>query len=345
MLTKKKIRNSYYRHGLLKNIYILVLLVFIIQPLWAQNDERTSNNQGQTSYPDLQPAGFLQTHFVADDIAENPANFSIHRARFGFAGNISKNIRLNLIAGTVEPPDNAPALVNAFADFTIHPLFNLRIGQFLLPFGLEGPEPIFKNPAIERAFSTRSMNPFRMFRDVGLMTYGKHEWINYSLALVNGSGANILETANPKDLMGRVDFSLTKALMAGFSSHIGTYESNSVEKLDRQRWGLHAEYKTNRIHLRGEIMLNDQEIAPDTREQSFGGYFLGRYKLDEKCEVIGRWDYHEPDNRNNIYQGLTLGPNYQLSGASNLSLNGTFYFKDDSKTLHYMLNLQLQLVL
>ncbi|MCF8304747.1 MAG: OprO/OprP family phosphate-selective porin [Bacteroidales bacterium] len=345
MQTKKIERSSFNKHGLLKHIFMLGLLLFIIQPAWTQNTEGNSDSKEQASYPDLQPAGFLQTHFSAYDIAERPANFSIHRARFGFTGYISKNIRLNLIAGTVEPPNNEPALVNAFADFTIHPLFNLRVGQFLLPFGLEGPEPIPKNPAIERAFSTRNMNPFRMFRDVGVMAYGEHEWMNYSLALVNGSGANILENANPKDLVGRIDFSLTETIMAGVSSHIGTYETPSFEKLDRKRWGAHAEYKNNPIYLRGEIMLNDQEIAPDTREQSLGGYLLGRYKIAKKWEAIGRWDYHEPDNPDNVYQGITLGTNYQLIGASNLSLNGTVYTEDDSNTLHYMVNVQLQLVL
>ncbi|MGM0532425.1 MAG: hypothetical protein ACQER7_13855 [Bacteroidota bacterium] len=47
-------------------------------------------------------------------------NFSIHRSRLGFTGNISKNIRLNFIVGATEPPDNSPALVNVFTDFTSH---------------------------------------------------------------------------------------------------------------------------------------------------------------------------------------------------------------------------------
>ena len=241
----------------------------------------------------------------------------------GFKGNISEIIQINFIGGTVEPPNNTPALVNAFADFTIDSLFNLRAGQFIIPFGLEGPKPIPKNPAIERAFSTRKMNPYRMFRDIGMMAYGEYSFINYSVAVVNGNGANVTENLYRKDVLGRLDFTLADGLIAGFSGHIGNFESDTVKQLSRQRLGAHAEYKNAPFHLRGEVILHDQETATDSWEQSIGGYFLGKQEIAEKWEAIGRWDYHEPDNRNNIYQGLTLGANYRLSSFSSLSLNGT----------------------
>ncbi|MFO8053990.1 MAG: porin [Bacteroidales bacterium] len=344
MPTKKNYRHSYTGRKRLTNIFMFVLLVLIIQPSWAQNDVEPSDSSDQSSYPDFQPAGFLQTHFSADDKADNPSGFSIHRARFGFTGNISKNIRLSLIAGAVEPPENTPALVNAFAGFTIHPLFNLRIGQFLVPFGLEGPEAIIKNPAIERAFSTRRMNRFRMFRDIGMMAYGKHSFVNYSVAVVNGNGANVTEKLDQKDVLGRLDFTLTEGLISGFSGHLGTLK-DTTGRLSQQRWAAHVEYKNNPLHLRGEIILHDQEIVPESWKHSAGGYLLSNYKIADKWEAIGRYDYLKPHARENIYQGVTLGTNYLLSGLSRLSVNGTAYTKDDGNTIHYMLNVQMQLVL
>ena len=327
-----------------KGFVILAFLLFSTHTAWAQ-DDGTSDSQGQSSYPDLQPAGFFQGHFSAYDHANRPSEFSIHRARFGFAGDISNNLQLNLIVGAMEPPNNSPALVNAFADFTIDPLFNLRAGQFLLPFGLEGPESIIKNPAIERAVSTRRMNPFRMFRDIGAMAFGTYDFVSYRVAVVNGNGANLAETQGGKDILGRMDFDLTDELMAGFSGHVGTYEAGPYEQLNRQRWAIHAQYQNNPLLVRGEMMLHDREINNTTREQSHGGYLLAKYKMKNKWEVIGRWDYHNPENTDNTYRGVTLGTNYQLSGLSSLSLNGTVYTEHDGSSPHYMLNIQLQLVL
>src|SRR6056297_2449468 len=88
----------------MKGFVILAFMLFSIHPAWAQDDEGASNSQGQSSYPNLQPAGFLQGHFSAYDQADRPSAFSIHRARFGFAGDISSNLKLNLIVGARNPP-------------------------------------------------------------------------------------------------------------------------------------------------------------------------------------------------------------------------------------------------
>lgn len=345
MPIKNPFNNHSYHWKPLKGMVVLAFLFFSIYPAWSQDEEGTSDSKGQSSYPDLQPAGFFQSHFSAYDQADRPSGFSIPRARFGFAGDIRNNIQLNLIVGAMEPPNNTPALVNAFADFTIDPLFNLRAGQFLLPFGLEGPESIIKNPAIERAVSTRRMNPFRMFRDIGVMAYGTYDFVSYRLAVVNGNGANLAETRGGKDILGRMDFALTGELMAGFSGHMGTYASGPFENLNRQRWAIHAQYQNNPLLVRGEMMLQDREINNTTREQSQGGYLLAKYQMKNKWEAVGRWDYHSPENTDNRYSGITLGTNYQLSGLSSLSLNGTVYTEDSNNTIHYMLNIQLQMVL
>ena len=328
-----------------KSWFLGIFLVSFTLPLLAQDGGEISGGEGQTSYPDLTPAGFLQTHFSADDVADNPANFSIHRARMGFTGNLSENIRLNLIIGATEPPNNTPALVNAFADFTLDPLFNLRAGQFFAPFGLEGPEPITRNPAIERAFSTRRMNPFTMFRDIGVMAYGEHSIFSYSVAVMNGNGANVPEGSNSKEIVGRVDIEALDNLMAGISAHLGTYKASAFDRLARQRWGFHAEYLQSPIQLRGEFFVRDREITPDNRAQTTGGYLLAKYEISEKWEAIGRYDHFGPENEGDPYQGFTLGPNYQIGKNTQLSLNGILYTPVNDDAMQYLLNIQLQMVL
>lgn len=121
-------------------------------------------------------------------------------------GALSDKIRGNVIGGFVEPPQNTPKLVQAFMDYRVNQYLSVRAGQFLIPFGLEGPEVITLNPAIERSLAVRRLNTFSMFRDIGIQASGNISRINYAIAFVNGAGANQREQINPKDIVGRVGF-------------------------------------------------------------------------------------------------------------------------------------------
>jgi len=330
---------------LMKAALVVFIAALASHSLQAQEGGEDPTKEEQTNDPGLKPTGFLQTHFSADDIPGSAASFSIHRARFGFKGQLSENIKLNLVMGATEPPNNTPALVNAFADFTIDPLFNLRAGQFFAPFGLEGPEPITQNPAIERAFSTRRMNPFRMFRDIGVMAYGSHGSLHYSVAIINGSGANVAENFNAKDLVARIEYAPAQNLKAGLSAHLGTFETGTFSDRSRQRWGLHAEYDSSPLLIRGEFFFRNREVVPDDRQLSTGGYLLGRYAIDGQWSVIGRYDAFNMEGGGDPYQGLTLGPNYQVGPKTQLSVNGIFYTPVNDDAMQTALSVQLQMVL
>lgn len=305
----------------------------------------SQNQDGENNYPKWSPTGYLQFHFDAHDNPDIPAAFSVHRARLGFKGDVSDNISVNMIMGAAESPDNSPALVDAFADFSINSSINLQAGQFFVPFGLEGSEPITSNPAIERSYPVRQINPFRMFRDIGIMGYGEYSFMSYSLAVMNGNGANIAENLNPKDVIGKVNFEIIEDLMAGLSGHVGTYETNNLERRSRQRYGIHAEYKRSSFFVRGEMMVREDEISPDLDEESMGGYMLAGYDINNEWEAIGRIEYYDSDFDVIDYQGITLGANYFLNEHSNLSLNGIAFSQGANEDTSFALYIQLQFVL
>ncbi len=332
----------------LRFFVLFISLIFFFYTLFSQSINTQNIEETKTSFPTVEPAGFLQQHFTVDNIKDSPAQFSIHRARLRVRGSFSEKIRYNFIIGAVEPPDRSPALVNGFVDIEFHPYFNLRTGQFLVPFGIEGPEPIFLNPAIERSFPSRRLNTYRMFSDVGINIYGRYSIINYSLSVLNGKGANIPESIDPKDVLLRLNFIFTENFMAGLSGQTGRYETGSLDIFSRQRFGTHFEFNdvNSKNRFRGEFIYMDRQVEADVNEISMGGYLLYGYKFSEKLESIYRLEYYRPDNHDNTYYGLTLGGNYLLAGKTRLALNCIGYTETGNfNSIQYLLNIQLQYVL
>lgn len=340
---KKKFSRIFGGRGYHLILSVIVFLSFT-PLLSAQNGSDAGENDNA---PYWKPAGFLQQQFTADDIEGNPFGFSIHRARFGFTGSLSEKIKVNFITGAVEPPNREPALVNAFADFKLHPALNIRSGQFLVPFGLEGPEPITKNPAIERSFVTRQMNPYRMFRDIGVMASGKISFLNYSFALLNGNGANAPEYTNNKDIVLRLLTTPLSGLSAGVSGQMGSYDDDNAENLGQNRFALHAHYENQPLFLRGEWTTMEREISTTgDMETSNGGYFLAGYHLQSNWNIISRFGFYEPDEATMEYRGITIGSNYFVTDKTRLSLNGEVFTETGGfNDSNYLLTFQLQFVL
>lgn len=219
--------------------------MFLIQFSVLTPTATAQSTEPESSLPSFNVAGFLQQQFITDQTSDSPVRFSTHRARLGVTGKVTERISLKLIGGYTEPPNDSPRLVNAFIDFDVYPLLQVRTGQFLAPFGLEGPQPIPLNPTIERSTAVRQLNTIVMFRDVGVQLSGSQSVFNYAVAIVNGTGANQSEQIDPKDVTGRVGIHLTDALAIGVSGHMGQYQTgpSDDDHESRVRAGAHISYK------------------------------------------------------------------------------------------------------
>jgi hypothetical protein len=267
----------------------------------------------------------------------------------GAVGTLTDKISVNLIGGFVEPPDRNPALVNAFIDFDIHPLFQVRTGQFLLPFGLEGPEPIFLNPAIERTMAIRRLNTFRMFRDAGVQVGGRGSVFNYKIAVVNGKGANQTEEFNPKDVMGRVGITPFEYFEIGGSLHFGKYQpvATSEDHEDRFRAGIDISYSGDPVFLRGEYILREDDFGNENSLNMNGGYLLGGFKFSDQFQGIARYEFFIPnkDQDDNELTAITIGANYYFVGNTRISVN--YEIRDDKLNPDFgnLLTVQMQVTL
>ncbi len=290
-----------------------------------------TNSSDEAALPAFKFGGFLQQQFIADETEGTANQFLIKRARVGAVGVLTDKISVNLIGGFVEPPDRTPALVNAFIDFDIHPLFQVRTGQFLLPFGLEGPEPIFLNPAIERTMAIRRLNTFRMFRDVGIQFGGRSSVLNYKFAVVNGKGANQAEEFDPKDVMGRIGITPVQNFEIGGSLHLGKFQPVAVSEdhEDRFRAGVDVSYTGDPVFFRGEYIMREDDFGNGNSLKMNGWYLLGGYKFSDQFQGITRYEFFTPntDGDDNELTTITIGANYYFVGNTRISVN--YEIRDD----------------
>ena len=328
----------------MKRLLFILILSSILMSLPAASFAQ------EADYPSYRVTGFMQQQFTWEHDSDNPAAFSIHRARVGLTGGLTDMISVNIVAGALEqPPDRSPRLVNGFVDFDVHPMLTVRTGQFLVPFGLEGPEPIILNPAIERTETIRRLNVHTMFRDIGIQAMGSHENVSYAIALVNGTGANNPEQIDPKDLLGRFGYQASSELNLGLSFHIGQFPAGNDER-DRFRLGVDATYRAESLLLRGEYILRkDERIATNDLDQA-GGYLLAGYDLTDELQAIGRFEMLHPNSDADFsdvgFTSITAGLNYYFQGHTRVSVN--YEIRDDRRTQHdpgNLLTVQMQVAL
>ncbi len=327
--------------ALIQGVFLIFLIFAGAIPVTGQNPKQAS----EKSLPAYSVAGFLQQQFVADQADGTPLQFAIHRARLGMTGQVTDRIHLNFIAGMAEPPNNTPRLVNAFVGFDFHPLLQIRTGQFLLPFGLEGPEPIPLNPAIERTTAIRQLNPFTMFRDVGVQVSGSRSIVQYAVALVNGEGANQPAQLDPSDILGRVGFQPLRNMTLGISGHYGRFQPDlgTENSAVRTRFGVDMSYRPGSLFFRGEHITRNEELTSNETRTSTGAYLLGGYELSSHWQLIARYEYYTPDNDNSLTV-LTAGFSYYFIENTRLSVNYGFHNDQTASQTDDLLQVQMQVV-
>jgi len=145
--------------------------------------------------------GRAVTNFVADepDTAVRDS-FTIDRARLGAEATFYKYFRARVEGDFA----SSSILRDASLSLQRWPGFNLRIGQFPVPFSYELGITKLRTDFVERAaFVTQTVNPRR---DIGVMVYGglMDQTFQYQLAVMNGAGQNRADNNSAKDVIGRL---------------------------------------------------------------------------------------------------------------------------------------------
>lgn len=155
--------------------------------------------------------------------------FLVRRARLDFRGSLDRIFGFRLM-GEFEGDNgtNAANLKEGWMEYNQFPAFRIKIGQFKEPYGLEN---LYGDLWLDFLERPAAENFIRPEQDLGFMFFGKFlgKCLEYGIGIFNGSGTNVAENNDDKDVAARLaytpfiasDSSWIKRLTFGASFTLG----------------------------------------------------------------------------------------------------------------------------
>lgn len=234
----------------------------------------------------------------------------------------------------------SPSLYEYYVEWLPNKYFNLRAGQFKVPFTLENPISLTQLEAVMNTRSTASLAGMASDigvnngggRDIGLQVSGSllegddHDFIQYWVGLFQGVGINKKENNNTKDIAGTLAIQPIKGLrfagglyagQAQYALYSGALISNHV----RNRWAISADYQKDRLYARAEFIRgNDGGITKQGLYGTAQWYFINK-----KLNGFVRLDHFYNDKElKQKAMDYTAGANYYFAPSCRFQVNYTY---------------------
>lgn len=301
--------------------------------------------------PTVQIDGFLQVWYLDGHTVTNAHDsYRIRRADLKLSGVISSRVRwrlsfdgakvLNLIKTTTGAGDSTALrdasvdqrsriLQEASINVTLLPWVRVDVGQHVIPLALEGITASSQIETIQRTMFIEERTrggTLGDIRDIGAAARGSFAagYVDYQLGVFNemGESQNSTDQNDQKATIGRIAARIPgfDALQIGGS---GGFEGGPAAAQRRERAGGEAQYRTRLVTLRTEVMG-----ARDGTVRRLGYYGLAALRPAPELEVVGRWDYWDPDLHDEsgsvdaAERQIVAGVNYFIEGeATRLAAN------------------------
>lgn len=323
--------------------------------------------------------GFAQPQFNMDfngvdasgNAIDNHNSFLFNRARFGVTGNIPYDITY-YASFEFSPTMGGPYMCDVFVTYTgFGPWANITLGQYKPPFGLELSTPCHMLHTINRSKVVSELaSPFR---DMGLMVWGgtgdnlgKHNNVlQWHLAIMNGTGINMLDDNLGKDVVARLVVSPWEWLKVGGSFKTGKQKPASpdvAEEDERTRFGADVHFEMANFIVQGEYIYGEdkgstlegggcgQDPTVVIGDFKKNGYFVqALYMTPIRLQPVVKYEYFTPNIDNaadNMVTTWTLGFNYFINDWSRVQVN--YLINDEQSPVKYyqgQLQLQVQAVI
>lgn len=343
---------------MMKRFFISIVLLLTINAFVnAQGCMEASSDEGVQVIGYIQPQ--LGFNFFGDDAAGNNLNtnsFYFNRARLGVVGNIPYDISYYVMVD-FSSFKGGPYLLDAFITYKgLGPWAKISMGQFKNPFGLELGTPCQTLYTVNRSMVVNELaSPFR---DIGVMVSGGTDTLSvfglkntnvfsYSLALLNGTGKNVMDTDRYKDFVGRLIFSPTDFLSLGTSYRTGQLINpdpaiNVADK--RTRFGADLSVKYKDFILQGEYISGKDEGSklvgggcgeePTAVAGTFNssGYMVqALYMTPWQLQPVLKYESYDTDVEFNSLSTITFGFNYFINEWTRIQLNYMYNVEEGSE--------------
>lgn len=313
----------------------------------------------------LDVGGYMQTWYIADQQTElitgesvNTNGFLLRRARITARGTI--NDRFSTTIWT-DFAGGGNVLLDFHGDAHLHPAFNIRVGQFIMPGQshvtarlVSSRLKFWERPGVSTALAQGI--GYDAFRDIGVMAYGRYKNLWYGVHAGNGAGrftqagSNITERKPGGGLYGgRLDLEILPGLTLG--GHVSTNQQQDVVErgagpFDINRTSASVRISTSglgidRLHTEFEYMIlqvNDDSrgvrTGPDGKYDLDGFYAEIDYGISREWHILGRYDHinQSPGQSGNFLPDESLKRNQVTFGISR------FLFNDDREIASAHLN-------
>ena len=306
----------------------------------------------------LQINGYTQVRYQFLEQTGKVNGFDIRRARLDIKSNVSPYWGYRLQFDVA----NSPKVLDAYAELKLKDYLNFQLGQFKVPYSIEGLTLSNKYEFIDAslvvdALTARKIDVIgdQQGYDIGLQAGGSFVKINdlnlieYKVGIFNGSGLNVADNLKEKDVVGRLVFHPIKGIdFGGFAyKGYGFYNSNSskttkVDVHDRNRYGaeLSAEFKAASFKAEfiegkdGNILRNGYYVAV--------GYFL----LPQKLQILAKYDTYDPnigkDNTKDHLANYTGVVNYNFNPTTRIQVGYTVKKEEAKEIKNNQIAVQLQ---
>jgi len=170
--------------------------------------------------------------------------------------------------------------------------------------------------------------------------------IEYQIAVFNGSGINVADTANnEKDVAGRLVFTPVKGFSFGGGVYLGWDKAIKPDvpgkSQTRDRYGAEFSYVLSRFSLKGEY------IAGKDGKTNRSGWYVqtGYFIIPQKLQVLAKYDIYDPNTStpDNISTNYVFGANYNFNNWSRLQAFYTIRQEEGPAIKNNFLSVQYQI--
>jgi len=263
--------------------------------------------------------------------------FDLRRARLDFRGDIAPKIGYRLhteLAGT-------PKILDATFIYKPFEWLNVNIGQSKYPICYDNQYSpwtllTINRTQIDNALSFRESDLYgnQNGRDIGLWLSGKYSIgneaskrpiIDYTLGVYNGSGINVADNNQDKDIAAALGLSPIKDLwvFGRYMNGVGQTTADPGVDADRSRFGGSITYKYKSLLVEGEFLLGSDESDSLALLERNGYYVtLGYTPIKDKLQVVVRLDNYDPNTAtaDNITNKYVVGASYFFTKNTRIQL-------------------------